>query len=202
MNSVSNSPAFELAIAAVAAILAGIGAWLAIMMYRARRIRRQKVELLTNGAADYQENVLVPDGSGGSYHLDFLLLHARGIVILDWRDLRGNIFGGDQMTEWTLMNGGERTTFPNPLNPMYDRIAAVKLIAKDVPVEGRIVFSRRATFPKGLPKWTVKLDAMLSEFPPMERTQVEAATSRYQDGWVALKQVLQPSSLHKPRAVA
>ncbi|MCB1625017.1 MAG: NERD domain-containing protein [Pseudomonadales bacterium] len=202
MNDATSSPVFELAIAATAAVLVGVGAWLAIRAYRARQMRRQKVELLTNGAVDFQENVLVPDGSGGSYHVDFLLLHARGIVVIDWRNLRGNVFGGDQMTEWTVMNGAERFTFPNPLNALYDRIAAVKLVAKDIPVEGRIVFSRRAIFPKGLPKWTVKLDAMLSEFPPMERSQVEAATARYRESWDALKQGLTPSSLHKPRAVA
>ncbi|HPF28059.1 MAG TPA: nuclease-related domain-containing protein [Steroidobacteraceae bacterium] len=202
MNAASDNQILELAIVALAAVLVGIVAWFVVRAVRERQIRRQKVDLLTGGAVDFLENVLVPDGSGGSYHVDFLLLNARGVIVIDWRDLRGNVFGGDQMTEWTVMNGGERFTFPNPLNPLYDRIAAVKLIVKDVPVEGRIVFSRRAQFPKGLPKWTVKLDAMLSEFPPLERSAVETATERYLEAWGALKQAAQPSSLHKARAVA
>ncbi len=202
MKAANDNQILELAIVALAAVLVAVVVWFVVRAVRERQMRRQKVDLLTSGTADFQENVLVPDGSGGSYHVDFLLLHARGIIVIDWRDLRGNVFGGDQMTEWTVMNGGERFTFPNPLNPLYDRIAAVKLIARDIPVEGRIVFSRRAQFPKGLPKWTVKLDAMVSEFPPLERSAVEAATAHYREGWDALKQATQPSALHKARAVA
>ena len=84
----------------------------------------------------------------------------RGVVVIDLRDVKGNIFGGDQMAEWTVMDGAQRFTFTNPQSALYDRIAAVKAIAGDVPVEGRIVFTRRGKFPKGLPKWTLMLDAL------------------------------------------
>ncbi len=39
------------------------------------------------------------------------------------------VFGGEHMKEWAVMNGSERTTFLNPLEALYDRIAAVKLLA-------------------------------------------------------------------------
>ena len=96
---------------------------------------------------------------GGGFHVDFLLLTMRGVVVVDLRDVQGNIFGGDQMAEWTVMDGPQRFTFTNPQSALYDRIAAVKAIAGEVPVEGRIVFTRRGKFPKGLPKWTLMLDA-------------------------------------------
>ena len=51
---------------------------------------------------------------GGNFHVDFLLLTSLGILVIDLRDVRGNIFGGDQMTEWTVMDGAQRTTFTNP----------------------------------------------------------------------------------------
>ena len=89
----------------------------------------------------------------------------RGVVVIDLRDVQGNIFGGDQMAEWTVMDGPRRFTFTNPQSALYDRIAAVKAVAGDVPVEGRIVFTRRGKFPKGLPKWTLMVDALRAEFP-------------------------------------
>ena len=109
-------------------------------------------------------DMLVPDGMGGGYHVDFLLLTMRGVVVIDLRDVKGNIFGGDQMAEWTVMDGPRRHTFTNPQSALYDRIAAVKAVAGEVPVEGRIVFTRRGKFPKGLPKWTLMLDALQGEF--------------------------------------
>jgi len=34
--------------------------------------------------------------------------------------------------------------------------------------KGRIVFTRRGRFPKGLPKWTLMLDGLRAEFPTTE----------------------------------
>ncbi len=143
-------------------------------------------------------DVLVPDGMGGNYHVDFLLLTSRGILVIDLRDVRGNIFGGDQMTEWTVMNGAHRTTFTNPQSALYDRIAAVKALAGDVPVEGRIVFTRRGKFPKGLPKWTLMLDSLRSEFPPVER-MISSTVERFDESWQQLKGAVAPSGMNQQR---
>ena len=137
-------------------------AWRWYRHYRARRALRAAV---TAGASDHLIDSLVPDGMGGGFHVDYLLLTLRGVVVVDLRDVRGNIFGGDQMAEWTVIDGPRRFTFTNPQSALYDRIAAVKAVAGEVPVEGRIVFTRRGKFPKGLPKWTLMIDALRAEFP-------------------------------------
>ena len=56
-----------------------------IWMLRRRDARR--VARVTAGSADYLRNVLVPDGNGGDFHLDFLLLTSRGVVVIDMRDV-------------------------------------------------------------------------------------------------------------------
>ena len=159
---------------------------------------------LPPGAADYLRNVLVPDGNGGDFHLDFLLLTSRGVVVIDMRDIVGNVFGGDQMTAWTLMTGVSRSTFTNPQTGLYDRIASVKAIAQDTPVEGRIVFTKRAKFPKGLPRFTVMLDSVAAEFPQLGAAELEIAVAKFRPGWARLKETCKPSPhfrLH-PIAVA
>ena len=123
---------------------------------------------MTAAGSDHLVDMLVPDGMGGGFHVDFLLLTTRGILVVDLRDVQGNIFGGDQMAEWTVMDGPRRFTFTNPQSALYDRIAAVKAVAGEVPVEGRIVFTRRGKFPKGLPKWTLMVDSLSAEFPPVD----------------------------------
>ncbi len=128
--------------------------------YRRRRARAALLAAVTGGALEYHRDVLVPDGQGGVMHIDFLLLTTRGCVIVDMRDIAGNIFGGDQMTEWTVMHRAQRYTFPNPQAGLYDRIAAVRALAVDLPVEGRVVFSSRGSFPKGLPRYALMLDSI------------------------------------------
>ncbi|HET9863465.1 MAG TPA: nuclease-related domain-containing protein [Steroidobacteraceae bacterium] len=184
--------------AAAVALLGFFGgrAW----MLRRRDARR--VARLTSGAADYLRNVLVPDGNGGDFHLDFVLLTSRGVVIIDLRDMIGNVFGGDQMTDWTLMDGPRRRTFANPQSGLYDRIASVKAIANDLPVEGRIVFTKRAKFPKGLPRFTVMLESVAAEFPRLGAAELEVAVSKYRPGWQLIKEACKPSPHFRSTPIA
>ena len=171
-------------------------------LWMLRRRDARRVARVTSGAADFLRNVLVPDGNGGDYHLDFVLLTSRGVVIIDMRDIIGNVFGGDQMTDWTLIEGARRTTFVNPQSGLYDRIASVKAIAVDTPVEGRIVFTKRAKFPKGLPRFTVMLESVAAEFPRLGAAELDIAVSKYRPGWQRLKEVAKPSPHFRASPVA
>ena len=136
---------------------------------------------------------------GGSMHVDYLLLTTRGVLVVDLRDVAGNIFGGDQMTEWTVMAGAKRSTFQNPQGALYDRVAAVKLLAGDLPVEGRVLFTRRGRFPKGLPRWTLMVDSLRAEFPPADTQAFESWRERFREHWDAIRAAVTPSPLKKTR---
>ena len=201
------NPPFGLTQIQFASIAAGAVALVLIAFFggRAWMVRRRdarRVARVTSGAADYLRNVLVPDGNGGDFHLDFVLLTSRGVVIIDMRDIPGNVFGGDQMTDWTIMDGPRRSAFVNPQSGLYDRIASVKAIANDVPVEGRIVFTKRAKFPKGLPRFTVMLDSVAAEFPRLGAAELEIAVAKYRPGWARIKEVCKPSPHFRANPVA
>jgi len=192
----------QFAMAVLGVVVVAFLAFLGGRVYMLRRRDARRVARITSGAADYLRNVLVPDGNGGDYHLDFVLLTSRGVVIIDMRDMVGNVFGGDQMTDWTLMNGAQRSTFQNPQSALYDRIASVKAIAGETPVEGRIVFTKRAKFPKGQPRFTVSLDSIASEFPKLGAAELEIAVAKYRDGWERIKQTCRPSPHYRFNPVA
>ncbi len=97
------------------------------------------------------------------------------------------------MAEWTVMDGAHRFTFTNPQSALYDRIAAVKAVAGDVPVEGRIVFTRRGKFPKGLPKWTLMLDGLRPEFTSPDFEAPADSAAQYREGWQRVKETVKPS---------
>ncbi|MFO1399871.1 MAG: nuclease-related domain-containing protein [Steroidobacteraceae bacterium] len=182
---------------AVLVVLAGL-----VQLYRWYRQRRQRAAMVAAIAGcgfEHRHNVLVPDAQGGNLHIDFLLLTARGVVVIDLRDVAGNIFGGDQMTQWTVMHHARRFTFANPQTALYDRIAAVRALADDIPVEGRILFTRRGRFPKGLPKYTLLLESLAAEYPPADRQAMGTLLERWLPSWERIAAAARPSPLDRPR---
>jgi hypothetical protein len=156
-----------------AALLLSVAAVVGLRVYRRRARRRALVTRLERIAFEAAHQVLVPDGMGGHIHVDHLLLTPRGFLVLDTRRVAGLIFGGDQMSEWTVMGRGRRYTFDNPQPALYDRIAAVKTLVGEIPVEGRLLFSNVGKFTKGIPKWVLMLDGMEVEFPVVDRSMKE-----------------------------
>jgi hypothetical protein len=200
MDLLTNLPPLTWALVAGAGVVGWALSWL-WRWYRQRRARRALVAAVAAVGSDHLVDVLVPDGMGSSFHVDFVLRTPRGAVVLDLRDVRGNVFGGDQMNEWTVMDGPHRYTFVNPQSALYDRIAAVKAIAgDDMPVEGRIVFTRRARFPKGLPKWTLMLDSLPRDFPLIEGGNSGGADP-FDQPWANLRKTVSPSLMAQARPV-
>ncbi len=187
------------------ALVLGVAAVLAGLFYlwrwdQRRRMRIVRTFAVTSCGFDHMRDVLVPDGQGAALHVDFLLLTARGIIVIDLRDIAGNIFGGDQMSAWTVMHRAQRFTFDNPQPGLYDRIAAVRALAQGLPVDGRIVFTGRGRFPKGLPRYTLMLDSLPSEFPVSDRETMRTLLERWMPGWSAIRKSVAPSQLAAPKA--
>jgi hypothetical protein len=182
-----------IAIGVLLLLLGVVGFW-GGRAYQRRARRRALLARLDRIAFEAVHQVLVPDGMGGFIHIDHLLLTLRGVLVLDTRRVVGLIFGGDQMSDWTVMARGRRYTFDNPQPALYDRIAAVKALTGDVPVEGRLLFSNVGKFTKGIPKWVLMLDGIEVEFPVVDRAmQGSAAYVQLADPWKRLIAQLRPS---------
>jgi hypothetical protein len=104
------------------------------------------------------------------------------------------------MSAWTVMHRAQRFTFVNPQTGLYDRIAAVRALAQGLPVDGRIVFTARGQFPKGLPRHTLMLDSLPSEFPVADRETMRTLLERWMPGWSAIRKSVAPSQLAAPKA--
>jgi hypothetical protein len=184
-------------LAAVSLLVIGL-LWRLVRAWRLARARRRLVAAITGASVESMRDMLVPDGGGGGgmLHVDYLLLTARCLLVIDVRDIPGNIFGGEQMTDWTVMSGAYRDTFRNPLHALYDRIAAVRALCPDVPVEGRVLFTARGKFPKGMPPLTLLVDSLQAQFSAEDARAARHATGALRDGWhrlVAASQQGQPA---------
>ncbi len=179
--------------AGVAIVLVGAGGYVAVGAYQRRARRKQLLSRLDRIAYESAHQVLVPDGMGGYIHIDHLLLTPRGLLVLDTRRVPGLIFGGDQMSDWTVI-GRRRFTFDNPQPALYDRLAAVKALAGDFPVEGRLLFSNIGKFTKGMPKYVMMLDGIEVEFPQVDRSlKGSAALEPFAEVWGRVVSQLKPS---------
>jgi hypothetical protein len=178
---------------AILLLLAAACFW-GVRAYQRRARRRALLARLERVAFEAVHQVLVPDGMGGFIHIDHLLLTPRGVLVLDTRRVAGLIFGGDQMSDWTVMGRSRRYTFDNPQPALYDRIAAVKALVGDIPVEGRLLFSNVGKFTKGMPKWVLMLDGIEVEFPVADRsTKASPAFAHFTESWGRLVAQLKPS---------
>jgi signal recognition particle receptor subunit beta len=70
------------------------------------------------------------------------------------------------------------------------------------PVEGRIVFTRSAKFPKGLPRFTVMLESVAAEFPKLGAAELDIAVAKYRLAWARIKAAAKPSPHFRANPIA
>jgi hypothetical protein len=178
---------------AIAVVLVALAVW-GTLLFRKYRERGALEATIASIAYEMLKNVLIPNGNGGHIHVHYLLLTQRGLLVADLLDLSGAIFGGEQMIEWTVIGKKRRFTFPNPQHSLYDRMAAVRLLTGDVPVEGRVIFTTRSEFPKGKPRNVVRIDDLTAEFPPVDKVRGNV-TAAFGEVWANVKKHAEPNPL-------
>jgi hypothetical protein len=171
-----------------------VGAYFAWEAIQQRRARRAIDNVISSVAFEELRNVLLPTGTGDQIHVNYLLLTQRGLLVVDLFDVPGVIFAGEKMEQWSVFGPKRHFTFTNPLPMLYDRMAAVRHLAGEVPVEGRVVFSMRGEFPKGRPDVVLRLDALQDEFPVVERIPGGAAAA-FAPVWEQVTKAAQPNPM-------
>lgn len=171
-------------IAAPALVLL-LGAWWYLRRTaEARRLRKA----IRSIASEYRKELVIPDGMDGEIQLQHVLLTARGILVMDLKRASGPVFAGEKLEDWTVMEGSGRFKFKNPLAALRARTAAVRAVAKDVPVHGRIVFLGDPDFVGGRPDQVLTLDELQSEFATSARSGTEAI-SAFHSSWQQIQLV-------------
>ena len=154
------------------------------LLYRYVRASRNKLRRVLDDIAFEQLNELViPSVNEGEIQIDKLLLTSQGLLILEIKDVQGIVFGSDKMQDWTVMSDDRRYTFSNPQPAMFDRIAAVREIVRQVPVAGRILFLDGAEFTKGVPRLVCTLDELASEFGEPDKNAAKFKIEAFRPHW-------------------
>lgn len=179
---------------ALAVVLAAGGA--AFVAWRRRR-QRDLDRRIRDVARAVLADFVLPDGNGGAIQLQYALLTGRGILVLDVKDVEGNVFGSEGMQDWTVIARDRRFTFANPQAGLWDRVAAVRRIVPEVPVTGFVAFTPRARFAKGQPRSVVPLESLLRDLEA-ERDRQAVGVESYRPGWDRLRECAQTAGLGQP----
>jgi nuclease-like protein len=166
-----------LAVVAVAVLL------LVWFFYRRHHGGNKLKRVLAEISHDRIDRLVIPNGDDGEIQIDHLVLTSQGLLIVDIKDAVGTVFGSDKMQEWTVISDERRYTFPNPQEALYDRIAAVGHIVRQVPVAGRILFLDGAEFTKGIPSLVSDLDQLLEEFGEPDKSAAKFKIEAFKPHW-------------------
>jgi hypothetical protein len=138
------------------------------------------------------QNVLVPDGMGGHIQVEHLLLTGQGLVVIDAKSFAGTIFASERMEEWTVIGKQGRFTFPNPLGTLYDRVAALRQLVRDVPVAGHVLFAGGADFSKGRPRDVLSATELVERYRRPEKEDIERLLVAFAPHWDRVKAAIEP----------
>ena len=167
---------------------------LLLLLSRRRRAEgRSLSKVFSSIAFERIDDLVVPSVDEGEIQIDHLLLTANGLLIVDVKDVSGTVFGSDKMQDWTVISRERRFTFANPQPALYDRIAAVREIVRQVPVSGRILFLDGAEFTKGVPSLVCTSDDLLDEFRDSDKGAAKMKVEAFKPHWELLRENLAKS---------
>ena len=162
----------------------GVALLLLVWVVYRRRMRGNRLQrVLDEISHDRIDGLVIPNGDEGEIQIDHLLLTSQGLLIVDIKDAVGTVFGSDKMQDWTVISKERRYTFPNPQAALYDRIAAVRHIVRQVPVEGRLLFLDTAEFTKGVPDLVSDLDTLLEQFGEPDKNAAKFKLEAFKPHW-------------------
>ena len=169
--------------------IAGVLLTVWIIIRKRRGQARSLANVLNAIAFDRLQGLVIPKADEGEIQIDHLILTAQGLLIIEIKDVQGAVFGSDKMQDWTVIGENNRFTFNNPQPALYDRIAAVRQVVRQVPVAGRIVFLDGASFTKGVPSLVCNLDELLHEFGEQDKAAATAKIDAFKPHWEQIQKL-------------
>jgi hypothetical protein len=177
----------------LAAVLTVLLVWL---IYRYVRSRTNTLRRALNEISfERIEGLIIPSADEGEIQIDQLLLTSQGLLIVDIKDVQGIVFGSDKMQDWAVISDQRRFTFSNPQPMLYDRIAAVRQIVRDVPVAGRILFLDGAEFTKGVPGLVSTIEQLVDEFGEPDKKAAKFKIEAFMPHWELIRKAARNSEI-------
>lgn len=133
-------------------------------------------------------NVTLPT-SDGSTQIDHIFVSRYGIFVVETKNMKGWIFGGENQAQWTQKIFKKSFKFQNPLRQNYKHVKTLEA-ALDVPPESIhsvVVFAGESTFKTAMPANVTAGGGYITyiksfSVPVLSEAQVKQAVSQIESG--------------------
>jgi len=124
------------------------------------------------------KHIVIPDGIGGLLEINHIVLLDQGLLLIDSLISQGNVFGGDNLDEWTQISKGRSFQFANPLRRLKTSKQALSALAPNIPIFYHIVFSDDTVFPRGKPDFVSVLNSLQQDLEYLRSEPMIMAKSK------------------------
>lgn len=134
-----------------------------VLLYARSHIKGRMGEGMTRLSGHFQlpssmrafHDITLRDSQGGTTQIDHLYIGPTGVFVVESKNFGGKILGQAHEARWTqVLNFRRKYQFQNPLRQNYRHIVVIAELL-GLPrnqVQGLVVFSPRAQFPRGMPE--------------------------------------------------
>ncbi len=71
-------------------------------------------------------NDIMVNGNYGLTQIDHVVVSKYGIFVIETKNMKGKIYGGERSAEWTKYSKGRKLSFKNPVHQNYGHIKAIE----------------------------------------------------------------------------
>ena len=100
-------------------------------------------------------DLTLPDGQGTTTQIDHILLSPKGIFVIETKNYKGWIFGGERQKMWTQKIYKQSYKFQNPIHQNYKHMKVLESVLSDIIepelMHSVIVFMPDAEFKTAMP---------------------------------------------------
>ena len=135
--------------------------------------------ILKSYSKDEIKDFIIPDGIGGLLEIEHLILLDQGLLLIKTYPMSGNLFGADEIDQWSQIVAGKSFKFANPLRHIRTSRQALKALAPNIPIFCRIVFTADSVFPKGKPEEVSVLNTLADDLKVIKEAPLIAEKSKH-----------------------
>ena len=179
---------FEWQVFALVAVLLLVLLWLLYRRSKHKKTAAYRLDkILKPLKQDEVRQIIIPDGIGGLLEIENLILMEQGLLIVETYPISGNLFGAENIDQWTQIIEGRSFKFANPLRHVRNAREGLKLLAPKVPVFCRVVFTADSHFPKGKPGEVSVLDTLTEDIADLHDAPLHGELTR--KGWERIMRI-------------
>ena len=182
---------YEIIVLILACLLLFVGIYIAYRCLAKNRQQRKIRKVIKKISSAFLKNISLDLGEDQYAYFDYILLNKDGILVLEFKDYAGHIFGSEQINDWTQVIGGKSYKFANPFFELERKIELLRQVVPGQAINAVIFFTDNADFPKGRPPNVLLIKELLAHFGKVDAGEIPETGK---SAWLHLKTYMSAES--------